>query len=144
MIAVKKLKLPDVEPVLRWTPIIMLAVITLAASVLAWVLGDPHRGIVVETEATWVHPRYTGNVTRSGQIWQGHAYQAATKSDHDLGRWKRVRVAGTHGPVVYVLVTDRLPASSTAGIDLSEGAVRLLGEHLLKRGRFPVIVEDAR
>lgn len=95
-------------------------------------------------EATIYATSLQGRPTKSGIIFDNEAPLAAMKDKSQIGKWKRVRVAGTEGPTIYVLVADLMPMDAKAEIDLSTGSARLLGEHLLRRGRFPVIVEDAK
>lgn len=94
-------------------------------------------------EATVYAAKYDGRPTASGIIFDSSAPLAAMKDRKQLGKWKRIRVHGTNEPAAYVLVADLMPPGAKADIDLSEGTVRLLGEHLLRRGRFNVIVENA-
>lgn len=120
--------------------LIVMAVVLLFGTVFASAVRKAMRNRPVE--ATIYATRYDGRPTASGVIFHSEAPLAAMKDRRQLGKWKRIRVHGTDGPVAYVLVADLMPPDAKASIDLSSGTARLLGEHLLRRGRFPVVVED--
>jgi len=131
---------------LLWAVVIALAFIVSIATCVAFIGID--NAILASSrhrEATWVSEAHDFGVSKSGRVWRQEEWTAAMKGTADLGRWKRVALVDEPDRPVYVLVTDRLPDSARADIDLSKGATLLLGgTDLLNVGRFKVTIQDAR
>jgi rare lipoprotein A len=85
--------------------------------------GFAHTGITFAGIASWYGPGFAGNATANGEIFDPHAYTAASK-ELPFGTWLYVTYEGRG---VIVRVNDRGPYIKGRILDLSAAAAQAIG-----------------
>lgn len=85
-------------------------------------------------EASWYGPRFHGEATASGELFDMHGLTAAHRT-LPLGSYVQVRNLD-NGRTVVVKINDRGPYAKGRSIDLSYAAARRLG--MVRDGEAPV------